>query len=150
MLEDKMSNDLARLDLSAVNWRGPALPLFRKQGGYWTSKGIGELIESAIYMIVTTPLGSRFMRPEFGSYLPSLVFEPDDDVLVAQFREYTVEAIGDPVHGEPRVRIIDVLAIIAENALRVRLTYIILATGEQVNQFIQMSRGTAASVLGVY
>lgn len=144
-----MSTDLARLDLATVNWKGPALPLFRKQGGYWTSKGIGELIESAIYMIITTRLGSRFMRPLFGSYLPSLVFEPNDDILAAQFRTYTVEAIGDSVHGEPRVRITDVLTIIDENVLRVRLSYIILATGEQVTQFIQMSRGSGASVLGV-
>lgn len=131
------TRDLSAEDLGRVNWRGTALPYFRKQGGYFTSKELGELLRSSIYMIITTPIGTRPWRPEFGSYIPSLVFEPNDDVLAAQVRAYTVEAIE---RWENRVRIINVNVDIRDNTMQIELAYIILASGEQVQQFINISR----------
>ena len=132
--------DIAREALAKINWRGPALPIVRRQGGYFSSRNVYDLIRSSIYMILTTRIGSRVMRPEFGSNLPSLVFEQNDAVLSAQVRFYTVDAIN---RWEPRVRIMDVGAIINGHVFVVRLSYMILATLEQRVDDFEFSRELA-------
>ena len=41
-----------------------------------------ESIEQSIEDIVTTPLGSRVMRGDYGSIVPDLIDQPMNDVLV--------------------------------------------------------------------
>lgn len=65
------------------------------------TKGI-EKINGSIHHILATPIGSRFFLPEFGSNLPSLVFEPYDKILQDQIFLYTVEALR---RWEKRIRI---------------------------------------------
>ena len=52
-----------------------------------------EHIHESIVQILGTSPGERFMRPEFGSKLKSLVFEANDEVLKGLIRHYIVEAI---------------------------------------------------------
>lgn len=65
------------------------------------SSGLDK-INGSIHHILSTPIGSRFFNPEFGSMLPSLVFEPYDQMLKDQIFLYTVEALQ---RWEKRIRI---------------------------------------------
>ena len=50
-------------------------------------------IEGSILQILWTRRGERFMRPDFGSRLPELVFEENDQVLKGLIRHDVVEAL---------------------------------------------------------
>jgi uncharacterized protein len=133
------TSDLSAKELAAVNYYGPALPFLSKVGGHYVSKQLYDLIRSSIYMILTTPIGTRPWRPEFGSELPRIVFEPDDEILAASVKLYTVEALR---RWEPRIRIVrvEVETEKQDNTLWIKLQYLVLATGEQVEQFVSMNR----------
>ena len=68
----------------------------RRSGGAQVSSATStehaHIQESIIQILGTSP-GERFMRPEFGSRLKSLVFEANDEVLKGLIRHYIVEAI---------------------------------------------------------
>ena len=49
--------------------------------------------EEAIKRVLTTPLGSRVMRPKFGSLLYTLVDKTFDDEFILNAISYTYEAI---------------------------------------------------------
>ncbi len=68
----------------------------RRSGGARVSSATTtehEHIHESIIQILGTSPGERFMRPEFGSRLRSLVFEANDEVLKGLIRHYIVEAI---------------------------------------------------------
>ena len=68
----------------------------RRSGGARVSSATTtehEHIQESIIQILGTSPGERFMRPEFGSRLRSLVFEANDEVLKGLTRHYVVEAI---------------------------------------------------------
>lgn len=57
-------------------------------------------IEQSIQLILTTPIGQRLMRPEFGSRLHELVFASINTTTMSAAREYVQEALG---MWEPRI-----------------------------------------------
>lgn len=61
-------------------------------------------IEQAIVIILSTPIGTRVMRPGFGSRLHELVFAPINAQTMAQARRYVEEALG---MWEPRIQVIN-------------------------------------------
>ena len=68
----------------------------RRSGGARVSSATTtehEHIHESIIQILGTSPGERFMRPEFGSRLRSLVFEANDEVLKGLIRHHIVEAI---------------------------------------------------------
>ena len=80
----------------------------RKTGGVATSETTPHdhaHIHESIIQILGTRIGERFMRPDFGSRLHELVFEPNDSVLKSMIRHYVIEAIRK---WEKRVVITDV------------------------------------------
>lgn len=98
--------------------RGPKFPITIEpgSGGYRRSAGplqyfrpdSGEdleRIQGSVEHILTTPIGSRYFLPEFGSKLKELVFEQNDEVLFDLIRVYIIEALAK---WEPRIRIISV------------------------------------------
>ena len=68
----------------------------RRSGGAQVSSATTiehEHIHESIIQILGTSPGERFMRPEFGSRLKTLVFEANDEVLKGLIRHYIIEAI---------------------------------------------------------
>ncbi len=68
----------------------------RRSGGALVSSATStehEHIQESIVQILGTGPGERFMRPEFGSRLKSLVFEANDEVLKGLIRHTVIEAI---------------------------------------------------------
>ena len=78
--------------------RGLKFPFafLRRSGGAQISAATStehEHIHESIIQILGTRPGERFMRPEFGSRLKDLVFEPNDDVLKGLVRHYVIDAV---------------------------------------------------------
>ena len=83
---------------------GLAFPL--NYGYHGWRNNIGESkISQSVYVILTTPIGTRFGRPDFGSMLPLLVFSSIDDVLLQEIDFYTRDALSK---WEPRITVEDV------------------------------------------
>lgn len=61
-----------------------------------------EHIRQSIADIITTPIGSRVMRREYGSLVPELLDMPMNDALLMQVYAATIIAVSQ---WEPRVRI---------------------------------------------
>lgn len=61
-----------------------------------------EHIRQSIGDILTTPLGSRVMRREYGSLLPNLIDQPLNDLTLMQAYAATATAL---LRWEPRIRL---------------------------------------------
>lgn len=61
-----------------------------------------EHVRQSIAVILTTPIGSRVMRRDFGSLLPELLDQPDNGTT--RVRLYSATA-GALMRWEPRVRL---------------------------------------------
>jgi len=84
---------------------GFALPIgVNVQGGIQLSSDAPNLEES-IAIILRTNLGERVYRPDFGSRLSELVFEPLNVQTLLLIRLYVEEAIES---WEPRINLIEV------------------------------------------
>ena len=87
-------------------------------------------LEQAISIILSTPVGTRVMRPKFGSRLHELLFAPINVQTIAQARRYVEEALG---MWEPRIQVtsVDVLPDPQDKAgacLRIEVHYEVKAT----------------------
>ena len=84
---------------------GFALPIaVNVQGGIQLSAGAPNLEES-IAIILRTNIGERVYRPDFGSRLSELVFEPLNIQTLLLIRMYVEEAIES---WEPRINLIEI------------------------------------------
>ncbi|MYL22539.1 baseplate assembly protein [Halomonas alkaliantarctica] len=59
-------------------------------------------IRQSVRDILTTPIGSRVMRRDYGSLLPELIDQPLNDALLLQAYAATVMAL---IRWEPRIRV---------------------------------------------
>lgn len=112
-------------DPRTSRWRGPAVPWFSKPDGYFANKGIREVIWGSIINILHTPIGTRVRKPDFGSRLHDLLFEPNDELLVGLARIYIAEALAK---WEPRIEVVEVEVYrdsFDDHKLTCRLTYLI-------------------------
>ena len=69
-------------------------------------------IHESIRQILGTRKGERFLRPEFGTNLHELIFEPNDRVLYGLIRHEVMTALED---WEPRVIVTDVVVGTADD-----------------------------------
>lgn len=70
-------------------------------------------IQQSIADILTTPLGSRIMREEYGSLLPELTDQPLDQVTLLQLYAAIVIAIQT---WEPRVLLDNITSLVSSEA----------------------------------
>lgn len=59
-----------------------------------------DQIRQSIHDILTTPIGSRVMRREYGSLIPQLIDAPFNEITALQLKAATANAI---LQWEPRV-----------------------------------------------
>jgi uncharacterized protein len=95
-------------ELIGQGWAFP--PRINARGGINMIDERDELDQS-IRIILSTPLGQRVMRPNFGSRLNDLVFAPNNSQTMAQARRYVEEALG---MWEPRILVTQVKVSQAE------------------------------------
>lgn len=78
--------------------RGLRFPFsFDHRSGGTATSGVSTLdhahVHESIRQILGTRQGERLMRPDFGTRLHELVFEPNDQVLKAMIRHHVVDAL---------------------------------------------------------
>ncbi len=91
-----------------------------------------EDIRQSLEILLTTSIGERFLRPEYGCDLRRYLFEALDEGLVAYIRDLVGNAI---LYHEPRIKLTD-LALTPqsdEGMLLIELTYIIRTTNSRQN-----------------
>jgi phage baseplate assembly protein W len=87
--------------------RGWAYPVgVSGSGGIALSSGTND-IEEAVRLILSTSLGERAMRPDFGCRIHELVFSPVTGETLGLAKHYVEEALG---WWEPRIDVQDVIA----------------------------------------
>ena len=90
-----------------------------------------EKIRQAIWIVLSTPIGQRVMRPTFGSRLHELIFAPLMPETFGLAEMYVEEAL---TFWEPRIEVLDVTARTDPNlahVLLITLQYRIKATHDQ-------------------
>jgi hypothetical protein len=90
------------IDIIGVGWRFP--PAIDGRGRVALARHVEE-IEEAIQIILSTPLGQRVMRPEFGCRIHELVWAPINASTTAAVTHYVEEALG---RWEPRIQLLGV------------------------------------------
>ena len=96
-------------------WAGIGLPWGTSIPSVIEPKDDFDVVKSSILWIILTGVGQRVMEPEFGSYLPYLVFEPNDLESVSQVKEAIREAI---TRWDDRVEFVDFSVQPHENEMR--------------------------------
>lgn len=103
-------------------------------------------IRDSIFVILSTPLGSRYMQPDFGSMLPLMVFTNYDAIARAELKRYTFQAVK---RWEPRINLQQVQlneTELKDNAVGVELSYTISGTNSSAPHVaripVQLDNGT--------
>ena len=94
-----------------------------------------ERINQSLYIIFTTPIGTRLMMPSFGSDINKFRFDPLDTVLMENLRYSITESIR---RWEPRVTVtaIEFLtdkSLIDQSILYISITYHIIDANVEGN-----------------
>jgi phage baseplate assembly protein W len=89
-------------DIIGQGWRFPIK--VNSSGGLDWSSG-PDRVRDAIWIVLSTSLGERLMRPEFGAGLKDYVFEPNSPAIRAELASVIRGAL---VQWEPRIDIVDV------------------------------------------
>ena len=92
-----------------------------------------QRIRESIVTILGTEQGERLMRPDFGSRLRSLVFEPNNAATANLARFYIEDALA---RWEPRIEQVQVVVNPPDQGgagLNLRILYRIKATGANQN-----------------
>jgi len=128
-------------------WRGPAVPFYAQPRGYFRAKGTRAVLVASILHILNTRIGSRVRQPTFGSRLPELVFEPNDDLMIELARSYVEDALAK---WEPRITVEDVQVYrdaTRGEVVHIRVIFTVNATSEQLSVDTRLSApGTTPTV----
>jgi phage baseplate assembly protein W len=102
------------------------------KGGLDWSTGPGR-IQDAIWIILSTALGERVMRPTFGAGAEGFVFEPNSAASQVRMAETIKDAL---TRWEPRVDLVDVSVVQGsqgDSSVLVTIEYRIRSTNELFN-----------------
>lgn len=88
-------------------------------------------LRQSITDILSTPIGTRVHRREYGSNLPRLVDRPITKSLVGELIAATAEALD---RWEPRIRVtsVKVVSVDANGRIELQLKGILLVTGSPI------------------
>lgn len=106
-----------------------------------TGKIVGELdhIKQSIHDILTTPIGERIARREYGSIIPDLIDQPINDVLILQLYSAIYTSISK---WENRISIEKIaVSDLRSGALVIDLDAIYIPTDESLNLNIPLQMG---------
>ena len=117
------------------------------QVGSIEESNAGERIQDSIHLILATMIGERPFNPEFGSRLPELVFEPNDEILKRLLIHYTVDALK---RWEKRIEVV-IVQVLTDyysdmNTLGINIQYTIRNShieGSYVYPFVREGMATS-------
>jgi len=109
---------------------------FDNRGRTDTTPELSEFVKDLVELTLLTNPGERVNRPDFGSGLPSYVFEPNSETLATSV-EFLIKS--NLQRWLQHLVLIEALSVRGQDSsLIVDLTYSVLATGERIEQ--QMTR----------
>ncbi|MDO5562511.1 MAG: GPW/gp25 family protein [Synergistaceae bacterium] len=98
-------------------------------------------LEQSIHDILTTPIGTRVMRPEYGSDIPRLVDQPMNKAWQLQMFTAVASALDK---WEPRIKLGKVsISSVGNGYAEISVKYTIVETGEVVTTVITAARSAA-------
>lgn len=101
--------------------------------GKWLVTETGkQVIEEAVRTLLMTPIGTKFMLPEYGSRFQEALFEQNVFVLGSLLRTFAKEAIDA---WEKRIDFVDGVFKSEEDKVMCTITYRILSSNE-VDSFV--------------
>ena len=89
--------------------KGFDFPIQYERGKWATAEGVHS-VKAGIFYLLSTRIGERFFRPEFGSLLHTLVFEPLDNTTIQLAEVYAEDAIRNWI---PRVQYVKAKGVIS-------------------------------------
>jgi uncharacterized protein len=103
-----------------------------------------ESIRQAIRIILSTALGERVMRPDFGCAIHELVFAPNSAATQGMAEHHVSEAL---LRWEPRIEVLDVNAVASggqDEELLISINYRVRMTDSRFNLVypFYLDRGT--------
>jgi uncharacterized protein len=110
---------------------GFTFPLTLVGGGVALTHDHDQEIVQAIVIILSTPVGSRLMRPEFGCRIHELLFAPMNISTFMTAQRYVEDALG---YWEPRIDVLDIQVEPdrdIEGCMRINISYRIRATHDE-------------------
>jgi phage baseplate assembly protein W len=121
------------IEHSELVGRGWSFPLRTDGAGGIAMSAGGLEIDESIILILSTALGERVMRPNFGCRIHELVFHPVIGETIGLAQRYVEEALG---WWEPRI---DVRSVVVEpdpiepnlGRLLIHITYQVRATKDE-------------------
>ncbi|MCB2182646.1 MAG: GPW/gp25 family protein [Desulfobulbaceae bacterium] len=132
MKDDKKSREKKREQHSflGTGWAFP--PAFTRGPESVVMVSDEEDIRQSLEILLTTSVGERFLRPEYGCDLRRYLFEPLDEGLVAYIRDLVGNAI---LYHEPRIKLTDLSLTTQadEGTLLIDVEYVIRTTNSRRN-----------------
>ena len=113
--------------------RGWAFPVTFNQGGYGVRLSENENdIKESLMILLTTSMGERVMRPDYGANLEDMLFESINVTTATIIINRLKRAI---LFHEPRVKVndIDMVPDVANGLIEVTIKYTIIATNSRTN-----------------
>ncbi|MCP3922639.1 MAG: baseplate assembly protein W [Desulfobacterales bacterium] len=92
-------------------------------------------IQKSVERILSTPVGTRVMRPEFGSSLFELIDRRADDAWLVDCVSYTFDAID---RWEPRISVQTVKPQIDGQTVKVAIEAVVKETGEGISMEVSL------------
>jgi phage baseplate assembly protein W len=117
---------------------GWAFPIQIDDTGGIRMRSREEDIREAIGIVLGTRLGERVMRPEFGSALADLVFDPNDANLAGRIEFFVRKALE---RWEPRIALKEVRARPAGERMEIDVRYIVRRTNREDNVVVPFFAG---------
>jgi phage baseplate assembly protein W len=121
-LSDSSPIALATESSEPQRFSGMAFPFGGTVLSTFGAKTDEAVIRSSLDMIIHTLFGERVMLPEFGSHVPRLVFDPNDNILAITLRSEVESAI---LTWEPRISLGQVEVEPLEDKVVVRISALI-------------------------
>ena len=111
---------------------GAAFPPYTESMGRLKVVTGKDIIDSSIAQILGTCLGERLMNPEFGSMLPRIVFEPNDQAMLTMINMYVREPLEK---FEPRITVngVSCKQYIDQNRIDIVISYTIISEQRSYN-----------------
>jgi phage baseplate assembly protein W len=117
---------------------GWAFPIQIDDTGGIRMRSREEDIREAVGIVLGTRLGERVMRPEFGSGLADLVFDPNDANLAGRIEFLARKALE---RWEPRIVLKEVRARPAGERMEIDVRYIVRQTNREDNVVVPFYSG---------
>jgi phage baseplate assembly protein W len=106
----------------------------------WELQHTVDKINSSMYVILSTLIGTRLHQPDFGSMLPSMVFQPINSKTKEELVLYTFRALKkwETRANVTRVEVLETDAFVQNNSVGISIYYNIHGVSKEFNYVLPL------------